>query len=91
MAKSITQARLYHLIQSLDWQGHFELGDQDMYWLAGAIAAKLARGDLQQCVLCEESKEVVVQTAAGPICEACIDDAQTVARETRELLEEEDE
>lgn len=91
MAKPPTQARLFKIMQALDWTGHFELGEQDMNWLAGAIVEALSGGEARQCQMCDTLQEVVVMTALGPICEKCLEEAQTVARETRELLEEDDE
>jgi hypothetical protein len=90
VAKAPTQARLLAIIRSLDWTGHFELGEPDMYWLAGAIATALSSDDLRLCQMCDTPREVVVMTAIGAICEECLDEAQAVARGTRELLEEED-
>jgi len=77
-------------MRTLDWTGHFELGEQDMYWLAGAISTALTSSDLRMCQMCDTPKEIVVMTSIGAICEECLDDAQAVARETRDLLEEDD-
>jgi len=90
VAKAPTQARLLAIIRSLDWTGHFELGETDMYWIAGEIATALSSSDLRMCQMCDTPREVVVMTAIGAICEECLEEAQAVARETRELLEEED-
>jgi hypothetical protein len=81
-------AALSRLIECLDWTGHVELPQADIEWLASELFAYLSPGDMRLCDSCGEVKEVVVATATGRLCEACLEEAYETAKAQRALLED---
>lgn len=76
-------------LESLNWQGHVELPDYDLKWLAEGLAGVLnADGDAQICSLCSEFKDITVETKIGRICEDCIEDITDSAAEIRREMED---
>ena len=86
MAKPPTPSRVLAILHSLEWQGHVELSDLDLTWLATQIAAKLdeKRG---LCGSCGFLKEILVPTRLGDICEECLEEATETAEAMREGME----
>ena len=76
-------------LNSLNWQGHVELPDQDLKWLADGLANVLSvNDDARICGICHEFKDITVETRLGRICEDCIDDISSIAEDQRGELEE---
>lgn len=78
--------QLLHMLERLDWNGHVELGQLDMEWLAASLAAAM-HPTKNLCGACGMLREITIQTPLGNICEECLDEAQEEAEETREQLE----
>jgi hypothetical protein len=79
---------MLHAIRALNWQGHVELPDVDVIWLAEALASCLnANEDATVCGICSQFKDITVETKLGRICEDCISDITDVAEQTRDQLE----
>lgn len=89
--KPPTQQYLNSIMNLLDWSGHVELGDRDMLWLAGELAAKLAPGDMAVCEVCSLMKPIVISTPLGYICEDCIDNMSDEVEDVRESLSPDEE
>lgn len=87
MAK-LNKKQIEHILFSFDWQGHFEMPDADVRWLAEQLAASLS-GEGGRCEACGDLKEIIVETPLGQMCEECIKEALREAREAREGMEEE--
>ena len=82
-------ATMHRALESLNWQGHVELPDNDLTWLAESLANVLnANDDARMCGVCNEFKDITVETKIGRICEECIEDASDIAEAQREELEE---
>lgn len=84
--KPPTRQTIYHIIDSLDWTGHVELGDNDKSWLAMQIAGAFIE-DRTICGSCGNLAVIVVQTRLGIICEDCLEEATEQAEAIRETLE----
>lgn len=80
--------RIKGILESLDWQGHVELGRQDMNWLANELAAKLTSTDFQRCDSCGAFKEICVPTGLGKMCQDCIDQASEAIETAMEEIED---
>jgi len=79
---------ILHVIDSLDWSGHIELGDNDKNWLAMQISDALnPPGDKLRCESCGELQPIVIRTPLGLICEDCIDGFSDQATDIREQME----
>lgn len=75
------------LLESFEWMGHVELGDNDMIWLANQLAAAFSQGDLAVCESCGTAQPIVVRTPLGTICEDCLDMFNDQATDIREDLD----
>lgn len=86
--KAPSASALYHMILSLNWNGHMELGENDVRWLANEVHALLVGKKPGLCEVCSARKDIVITTALGVICEDCIDDMSDTAATIREDMEE---
>ena len=88
MAKAMTDRQIYDFLCGLDWRGHIELPDYDLWWISEQLALRLAaKSDQHLCEACQEYKEIVVALGkAGFICEECLSSGYEQAEETRSLL-----
>lgn len=85
MAKPPSPGRVLQILNSLNWQGHVELSDNDLNWLSLQISAALdRRRDI--CESCGELREVLVPTRLGVVCEECLDEYQDQAENMREAM-----
>lgn len=82
----VSKEQLFHYIVNLDWTGHFELPIEDVHWLADEVH-QLLLGRKDRCEACGRSVELVVETALGTICEACLKLAVADAASARRKLE----
>lgn len=82
-----TASSLYHLLLTLNWNGHMELGENDLRWLANEIHALLAGHKRGTCEVCGAPKNVVITTALGLVCEDCIEEMSDAAASIREDME----
>ena len=88
MPKPLTTQQLYDYICALDWRGHIEMPETDLWWVAEQITLRLsAKPDQHLCEACQEYKEIVIAMGkAGFICEECLSSGSEQAEETRNLL-----
>ena len=85
----LTSKKVKHVLELLNWNGHTELGDNDLQWIAEEISnafseEKLTKG---RCTLCQDFETILVTTRIGPFCENCIEELGDIATEMREEQE----
>ena len=89
MKPSTTAGAIFAILRAVDWRGHIELGDMDLWWLAQELSVALNPSrDSDLCEVCEHVRPIVVRTSIGRICEDCLESLAEEAEESRELLEE---
>jgi hypothetical protein len=81
-----TFARIKHILYSFDWNGHVELPDSDLTWLAEQLSAHLSASSLEVCDSCGRSMSIVVTTRLGNICSDCLEEATDTADNIRDTL-----
>jgi len=79
---------ILHALESLNWQGHVELGGQDLRWIAESLAIILSPNNSTRCDVCNEVKDLTVETRIGRICEDCIEDLTDIAADSRADMED---
>lgn len=85
----LTRARIANFLNSLDWSGHIEIGDNDRNWLADQIHGYVnPPKSPHRCECCEELAPIVIQTPLGKICESCIEQWHENAEDIRTAYEE---
>lgn len=85
--RDVTAPKLKAMMSMLNWQGHVELSDMDMGWLASAINAWLHDEKRGRCDVCGNAHELIITMPLGDICEDCIETLADQATETREAAE----
>jgi len=88
VSKVLTTRQIYDYLCALDWRGHIEVPETDLWWLSEQISIRLsAKPDQHLCESCQEYKEIVIAMGkAGFICEECLSSGAEQAEETRNLL-----
>lgn len=77
------------ILETLNWNGHVELGNNDLDWLASELAVALnPKRDSELCEVCEEIKPIVVKTDLGRICSDCLEEFTDESDEQKAVLEE---
>jgi hypothetical protein len=79
-------ANVKHMLHMLDWNGHVELPDGDLAWLAEQLSARLSASSLETCDSCGRSMTIVVTTKLGNICSECLEEASDTADSIKEVL-----
>lgn len=75
------------LLYGLNWQGHIELPDVDIRWLATEIANALTGNRQGRCDNCDNQHPILVRVSIGNICEDCVEAIGRMTDEIREELE----
>jgi hypothetical protein len=68
-----TVKTLANMLGCLDWNGHVELPQMDLEWLAREIR-KFLIGTPGICGICGKSHTTTIRTTVGAICADCIED-----------------
>lgn len=81
-----TSVNLRRILFALDWNGHVELPDTDLHWLAEQLSVHLSASNLEVCDACNRAMVVVVTTKLGNICNECLEEASDTADSIRDVL-----
>lgn len=73
------------VLYGLNWQGHVELSDVDIRWLAREIANAITQNRQGRCDNCDNQHAILVRVSIGNICEDCV---ESIGRMTDEIREE---
>jgi len=89
MPKPPSTSRIFAILRSVDWRGHIELGEGDLWWLSQELSCALnPEKDSDLCEVCEHVRPIVVRSVLGRICEDCLESMAEEAEESRQQLEE---
>lgn len=83
----ITPRSLAGIMFALNWQGHIELPDSDIVWIATEISNAINGNRQGRCDNCGSQAPIIVTAAVGQICEDCITNIGKMADSTREEYE----
>jgi len=83
-----TLANVKHILLMLDYTGHVELPDSDLFWLAEQLAARLSASSLETCDACGRPSVLVATTRLGMMCSDCLEEAADAVDNIRETLTE---
>lgn len=85
--RDVSVSKLVGILFALPWDGHVELPDQDIVWLAGELHKALTARKQSQCESCGSFAVIIVPSPLGGICEDCIENLGDAADNIREALE----
>jgi len=81
-----TFANVKHILLMLDYTGHVELPDSDLFWLAEQLAARLSASSLETCDACGRPSVLVATTRLGMMCADCLEEATDAVDCIRDTL-----
>lgn len=84
----ITPDKVAGIIFALNWNGHIELPDMDIKWMAQEIAHALTGNRRGICENCGGEAIIIIKAIIGDICEDCIAGIGRLADDQRKEYED---
>lgn len=79
----ITPSTIAGILYAMNWQGHIELPDIDIRWIAEQVSNALNGRRHGVCDNCGASSVIIIKAVVGDICEDCIGGIGRLADEMR--------
>jgi len=83
----ITPDKVAGIIFALNWNGHIELPDGDIKWMATEIANALTGNCRGRCENCGNQSIIIIKAIIGDICEECVSGIGRLADDLRKDYE----